>query len=226
MVAADLTKWVAFGNINIQTISGYNAQGATVYIQLFQIPPLAAGGITASTVPAFKSLVCPTVAAFNFNFQASGLALSECLIGLSSTEANYTAVAASSGLDLTMQFDSDYICIGGETVVGDLTTNQQTLQVWTEANGATARKRLLRVDLNNNDAANAGVLQVYAVDSIVAASLVVSQTSFAKNTTGIAVNYGVEGLTPLQQDANKTQHFGCNLNITGSTNSNVRAIYR
>jgi hypothetical protein len=155
--------------------------------------------------------------------------MKQLVVAVSSTEINYTAVSANGGLELSIEVSGNCLTDGSEVIVGDLTTNQQTLQVWSEASGATAKKRLLRVDVQNNDNTNAGVLKVYATDAMAGADLVVSQIPVTKVGSGSVTssfNAGVESLWMFQQDANDTQHQGCSLKVTGSTNCNIKALYK
>jgi len=239
MVAATLFKWVAFGNCKIYEIVGFNANAADVYIQLFEIPPVtAATAVPNASVPAFKSLVAQGSTnsgyaagnGFKYDFGTEGITLKELFVALSSTEPNYTAVGANAGLDITLLVDSIYIINGNEVIAGDLTTNQQTLQVWTEANGLLTKYRLLRVDVKNNDTVHTpAYLDVYATDAMGATDLKLAHVPIAVPAVGsltTVVNLGIEGLSPFQQDANYTPHYGCSLKVTGSTNCNIRAIYR
>lgn len=229
MTAADLTKFIAFGDVLINKMWGWNNQGSDLYIQLHQTIPLAAGGLTASTVPACKSVVAQHGNGFFYSFGVEGMRLTELTIGISSTETNYTAVSANGGLDMTVEVGSNFLATGSETVVGDLTTNQQTLQVWSEATGALSRLRLIRVDVVNNDNTNAGLFKLYATDAMAGSDLVVALAPVTKVGSGSVTNpyrWGVEGISPFQQDKNYTQHFGCSITVTGSTNSNIRAMYR
>jgi len=235
MVAANLTKWVAWGPVTVRSMFGWNNNATPVYIQFFQTPTVA-----ASDVPAMKSLVAAGNNGFMYVFGPEGITLSELLVALSTTELNYTAVSAASGLDMTLDIDSQFACDGTEVVVGDLTTGQNTLQVWTEAAGLSAPKRLLRVDVKNNQATDTLVNLVYAVDTVVPGSLVAAFNKCPISVT-TTTYYGDAqgGFQPFQQDANYTQHRGCTINISalvagfwtagtlyGGTSPNVRAIYK
>ena len=230
MVAADLTKFISWGSVIVKRVWGYNNQATALYVQLQELLPLAAGGIPASSVTPFKSLTAPKAdPGFTYDFGPDGLYMKQLVVAVSSTEINYTAVSANGGLELSIEVSGNCLTDGSEVVVGDLTTNQQTLQVWSEASGATAKKRLLRVDVQNNDNTNAGVLKVYATDAMAGADLVVSQIPVTKVGSGSVTssfNAGVESLWMFQQDANDTQHQGCSLKVTGSTNCNIKALYK
>ena len=243
MVAANLTKWVAWGRIVVHEIHGWNAQGADLYIQLHQTPPLTAAGgaLTAGTIPAFKSLLAQQANGFMYNFGAQGVELSELLIAISTTEPNYTAVGAAGGIDLTIDFDTQFAVDGTEVIVGDLTTGVvATQQVWSEATGLAAPKRLLRVDFKNNDGATKLYNVVYAVDTPTPSnppSLIFSSTPCPVSVTTNILYSDFQGrsLRPFQQDANYTQHNGCSISpssdltagtLWGGTAPNIRSIYK
>ncbi len=134
MVAADLTKYIAWGPVMVQRFHGMNNQNATLYIQLHEISPLAAGGILDQAVPPVKSF--QVLANLPFSFQmVDTINLSELVVGISTTELTYTAVSAAGGLDMTIMVASDFLCDGTEVVVGDTTTALNVLQVWAAAAG-------------------------------------------------------------------------------------------
>lgn len=144
IVAADLTKWIAWGPCNVTHIFGYNNQATDLYIQFYQRPQ-----VTAGDVPAVKSWTAFANAPFDMVFP-DGLHLSELLIAISTTEVNYTA--AGAGLDMTVCVETDFPVVTATSIAGDLTTGVASRQIWTEANGY---KRLLRLDVKNNSGATA-----------------------------------------------------------------------
>ena len=149
MVAADLAKWLAYGPCNVVQMWGYNAQGSTVYIQLHEAPPATISSIATGSVPTLPGGTVPKCKSYQvlagqpFYFSMNNLNLNECLLMLSSTEASLTAVGAGGGLDMTIEFNSDYFVDGTEGVVGNLTAATNHSNVCPEANGPCT---LLRVD--------------------------------------------------------------------------------
>src|ERR1051326_8316683 len=120
MTAADILKWIAWGPVSVQRFHGYNNQAGTLYIQLHEITPKSDGTVTAGSVPKVKSF--QVLAGLPFSFEmVNDITMSELVVCISSTEANYTAVAAAGGLDMTVTVASDFLCDGTEVVVGDLT---------------------------------------------------------------------------------------------------------
>lgn len=231
MVAADLTKWIAWGPVTVNKLHGYNNQGVAVYIQLHQVPPLAAGGLTAGAAPVIKSLACAANAPFAFTMPFT---LSECLVALSSTEASYTAVAAAGGLDMTVDFDSDFLVDANTTVVGDLTSAVNSLQVWTETNGAANRYALVRLDVIDLS----GVQQWITLQGTNAAYTVTPPSGcvlpLAANTT-FSGQFGIGGRPqPFLQTAAFVSKTGCTIrvvnNLTTMVSSvgaaSIRAIYQ
>jgi len=148
MVIADETKWVAWGPCRVLQIFGYNNHTADNYIQFFASPI-----VTNGDVPAAAALFAPAVAPFSWNF-TEPLWLPELLVGISSSEVNYTALT-NTGVDMTMLVESDFLVTSNTTVVGDLTTGVLEKQIWSEANGASTPKKLLRLDFKNNLGATA-----------------------------------------------------------------------
>ena len=141
MTLADLTKWVAYGHCQVVRIEAWNPQTFDIYLQLFQKPTVANGD-----VPEQKSLWIPAGAQTSFD-NVNSIPLRELLIALSSTEANYTALTANQGVDMTIWVISNYLVTTNTTVAGDLTTSVASLAVWSNSAGP---KRLLRLDITNN----------------------------------------------------------------------------
>lgn len=149
MAAALTLKWVAHGLVTVNEIHGYNNQATDLYIQLHEVPPLSDGSLTASAVPAVKSLRAVTKTHFQFTFPG-GLTLSQLLVAVSTTEPNYTSTGAgSSALDMTLDVDTVHPVTSTTVVVGDLTTTVESLQVWAVANGT---QRLLQITAKNLEA--------------------------------------------------------------------------
>lgn len=235
MVAADLTKWVAWGPIRVYEIFGRNNQSADLYIQLHQV--YKDDLTSTSTVPEVKSLETLGNLGFKYSFPG-GLPLSELTVAISTTETLYTAVGAGGGLDLTLVIDTLYSSTG-VSVAGDLTTDVGALQVWAAANGP---KLLLRADVKNND----GALNIFACLSAkdtTYTSSIMTPAIVGPGTTR-QLNFGPTGLYPYSRDA-QTDRLGGTLflapadvtvvtNISspmtaieaGSPSANIRAYYK
>lgn len=230
MVTTDETKWVAWGPCSVTHIHGYNPQAGTIYIQLFQQPT-----VTAGDVPVVKSLLCPAGQNFFFDWDPAELQLSELFVALSSTEANYTAITANAGLDLTIVADSDCLVGSATTLVGDLTTGVASLTVWADVSGP---KRLLRADIKNNSGAPA-----YAFISGDVGQTLIQRPMHGpfKMATGetIKLTFGRGGLSPVFVSSAGVKTEGCEViwsddssmrpedtNAPNSaTSMNIRAIY-
>lgn len=223
IVAANITKWLAWGPVTIQSIVGMNNQGSTLYIQLHQVPPLANGTLANGTVPAVKSL--QVLANAPFAFQNLNVTLAECFLAISSTEVNYTAVSAAGGLDGTVFCQSQFMCDGTETVVGDLTTTLNVLQVWTEANGAATPKKLLRLDVTEQLGQQAYVL-IEATDADLLMPFgrvlpLAANSSLFTNLGG--PSFGLDGLDVMSIDGpgllNPPVRRGCTIRVSNSVPS-------
>lgn len=242
MVKADLVKWVAWGLVRITQLTAFNPNAGTVYIQFHEVPPLANGTLTDQAIPAFKAI--PVVNGTSVDLTQLDINLKECLIAMSSTDATYTAVAAGGGLNCSFEASSSFLCDGTEVVVGDLTTNVLSLQVWAEA---TAPKRLLRIDAIDSAGSITGrflVLRTTDAD----AQMPFWQLFFVASGGSISMQFGVNGYVPLYtQDADPApkDRTGCTLipvypgNTIGGiiyqptfpysdtdTNFHIRAIYK
>src|SRR5271169_1838752 len=106
LTAASIYSYVAYGPVKVRRISGYNNQGANVFIQLHQkVPNSIATPIAAGDIPTYKSLQCFANDGFIFGYSEDGIYLTPLVIGMSSTEANFTAVGAGGGVDCTVEID-------------------------------------------------------------------------------------------------------------------------
>ena len=122
----------------------------------------------------------------------------------------------------------------GHSTEGDLTTAASSLQVWSEAEGASARKKLKRVKIKNN-VSEVRYAVVYAVDTPDANSLIVTWIKIPADED-IEWNFGYgAGLDPEQRDADGTVHVGCTIlcqeNLTpgdeaAATDFNMEALYK
>lgn len=232
MTAANLTKWIAWGRVVVKEMHGYNNNANSVFIQFHQEPVLTAGD-----VPVCASFQCFANDGFMFSFGTQGIELSELIVGMSTTEANFTSVGANAGLDITLDVDTQFAVDGTETIVGDLTTAQNALQVWSEATGAAGAQRLLRVDIKNNEAATKLYNLVYAVDTVSPSTSGIESFNVCPANATTTTYYGDAqcGFSPFQQDKNYTGHRGCTINVSGTptagtvwgnTLPNIRAIYK
>ena len=137
MVAADEILWLAYGPVTIYHIYGFNNQADNRFIQLHE--KLTA--LANADVPSSKSLVAYPTAAIDWQFPG-GLTLSECRIGISSTEVNYTAIT-NTGVDITIVYETSF---PGEsapgTAIATLTsaTSADDITPWTNSNTKKLRR--------------------------------------------------------------------------------------
>ena len=168
MVAADHAKWVSFGECRVRAIHGWNNQAADVYIQLIEASKgtVAVGTVQPAnaTVPKYKALLAQAGNGFAYDLDVN---FSELIVAASTTETALTIVGAAGGLDLTIEVDGQYLVdmFPTLTVVGDLTNDVTTLQVWPDG----SPKTLMRIDARQGAD---GVLPLvgYAVDTPAATS--------------------------------------------------------
>lgn len=248
MTAADLLKWIAYGPCTVTKIWGYNPEGTDdLYIQLHQTPPLADGTLTAATVPAVKSLVAQASFVFSYGPKdfGEGLALSELLLAISTTEANYTAPAAGHGLDMFVEVSGAFLCDGTEVVTGDLSTGVDTQQPWTDS-VLNVGYKLLRIDYTNKSGA-AAWLMGFADDAgtdgdkpdLVVTSKRVPPAGTVPagvpNNAAVTCFYGSEGAKMFSLDTSHSPHYGLmlwesstgdELTYTSTGASYIRTIHR
>lgn len=199
MVAADLTKRVAFGVVKVNEVHGWNNQATDLYIQFFEKPQVANGDI-----PVFKSLwVAGNGAPFSWAFV--DCELSELLIAISTTEASYTAVGAGGGLDLSCVFQSDFPVGSDILISGNLTSAVHELQVWTNAQGP---RRLMRLDIANNDASDV-YAHIHALDTPSVSDSVARGPFLVTAGTTKSFFFGKAGLVPFEKKQDGTEHDGC-----------------
>lgn len=229
MVAADLTKFVAFGPICVKRIHGYNAS-ADCYIQLFDTMPVSiASPIANAAVPTCKGIYCKTATPIFIDFGEEGIMLSSLIVGISSTQPTYTAVGAGAGVNITLDVESQYLTNGNEAIAGDLTTGADSLVVWADAQAQNVNY-LLRVDYTNNDAATR-----YLLASTDAGTTVTQDFVFSAAAGGsLALIFGQQGKKFFNQQA-QVKHWGLKLlqsttalvgGLTSSTASTFKALYR
>lgn len=226
LLITDEAKWVAYGPCRVVQVFGNNNHTADNYIQ-FHEKPLA--GLAAADVPAVASLYAPANAPFDFKF-SDPIFLSELTIAVSSTNVNYTALT-NQGVDATVIVETDFPVASTTTVVGDLTTSVDHLQVWANSAGP---KRLLRVDIKNN-AASTQYGFVYPNDDVAdneAATNYSSGPLKVLTTETKSFFFGRQGLTP-QGLKDGVVRKGCTIevgdadfrNFQISADYNIRAIY-
>ena len=229
LVITDETKWVAWGACRVLEVFGYNNHTADNYIQFFESPIVANGD-----VPAVAGLFAPTAAPFGWKF-ADPIPLSELLIAISSTEVNYTALT-NQGLDMTAIVETDCPVTANTTLVGDLTTGVAEKQIWSEANGATTPKKLLRVDFKNNLGAVAYPYVSHLDTNFAKTSALRPLTVVADGATK-SYFFGRNGYTPFSDKVTPGNYVkGCTIvasasgdinttTLVGTNSFNIRGIY-
>lgn len=225
-VLADEAKWVAYGPCRVVQVFGNNNHTADSFIQ-FHEKPLA--GLGNGDVPAVASIFAPASAPFDWKPNGT-ITLTELTIAISSTNINYTALT-NTGVDATVIVETDFPVGDDTTVVGDLTTGVDHLQVWANAAGP---KRLLRVDIKNN-AGGTMYGFVYANDAVGDNEAATNYSSGPLKVPASETKsffFGREGLTPQALVGGELRK-GCTIevgdsnfrNFQVSTDYNIRAIY-
>lgn len=126
-------------------VQGYfRGNTADRWLQAFDATALPANG----TVPVF-SYALPQLSPFSWNFQPDMLPFRQGLVfAVSTTEGALTISADTADFIVYLEEYEMRLPVGYSTV-GDLTTGVDYLQVYTEATGAAAVKKLYQVDVIN-----------------------------------------------------------------------------
>lgn len=232
LAATDLTKWVAWGPVNVQKIYGRNDSGFELYLQLHQSPVVLAGDVPIPN----GVLTVPTGEWFDWFFEP-GLQLSELTIACSTTKLLYTAPGAGLGVTATCLFSSDFAVsnFSGLAVVGDLTTTVASLQVWADAAGP---KKLYRLDVVNGAGATT---YPYISARNTPAAKNSAQNRLESIAAGVTKSYffGLNGISPIEQYTSAASTLtadGCTVvfsaaadiattTLDASADKAVRAIY-
>lgn len=222
MVEADIRKWVSWGPITVYEIFGKNNEAAAVYIQLHQqLPASNTTYIANGTVPLVKAFTTAAGAEFHESFP-NGLALKNLIVGMSSTEPSFTAVAANGGLDFSMdcEVDSHFLVDGSEFIIGDLTTGVDERTIWTDAAGPFS---LLTLDIENGDA---DAFAMIFADTTGAADGHRPDLPVIKAPLGsTSVHFGRTGVVPRIRknvSGTMTSYDGCK--VCMSSTANVRTL--
>lgn len=224
----------------MKPITSFNAavaQVATHPVQLLKVE--ARGGDSAAATGLFlqihDSSVTPAVAAvpkkawpistsgeFYKEFKNGEFNLTAgCFVGVSTTEATYTA---SSGNDkfamLSVELSDPEQ--QAQSSAGDLTTAVTGLQVWSEAAGAAGAKRLLRleVDGTNLTAATTQYIMLFGTDTVNPGDSPMMQFTIAAG----AVKTGAAALVfgELGREISNTNK-GCTVKISSTTDTYTAA---
>lgn len=212
LVIADETKWVAYGQARVLCCYGYNNNASDDrYIQ-FHAKPAAL--LANGDVPAVASLYAPANAPFKWEWD-KGIPLSELTIAVSSTQTTYTALT-NTGLDMTVEVETDFPVSSTTTLVGDLTTGVNSRAVWSEASGSSTRKRLLQIRVKNNAVGTIAVF-VSAQDSTAPADSTMFGPFLVATTETEIITFGRNGVRPFQKLANGTEKHGCTIYYSEDT---------
>lgn len=209
--------------------------GTSYFIQLHGASP------TAGMKPLYSRLAVPSsygtgINGFSFVYRPEGLDTSTMSnpyggttatdgantlpvwIAISSTDATYTAVAAST--NVTVDFEETLLELNNQTVVGDTTTGVNNLTVFT----TSSSKRLTQFTATNNTGATA-YLMLFANSSPSTGAVPIDQWALTNGQT-LTQNFG-RGLAPMwQSSTDYTNYTGCYLfgssttgTLTASTGS-------
>jgi hypothetical protein len=230
LTAANLTKWIAYGQCRVIEVSGFNnlASGNDRYVFLLESPQ-SANGDTSNV----SSLWFPVGTISKYTFGGGGIQLRELLVAISTTQTTLTAPGANGGLDLNVVVESDFLVTPNTTIAGDFIATIANLQVWPSANGY---KKLLRLDVINFSGVTAYIV-IQASDAALAAdSTLIRYPCIDVGVLEVnSFSFGRNGLSPVRKDTNGTIHKGCTIRLSttpldplvfdANLNYSIRAIY-
>jgi len=140
-----------------------NFRGATAnrWLMFFDSITTPADGV----VPAIPALPLYMSAPFFTEFEIGALEfLQGCYVCVSTTEGTKTVSADT--MDISVEL-SDPESVPGTTIVGDLSSAVTGLQVWSEANGLTARKKLVSFEVDGTNLTTATqYIMLFATDTV------------------------------------------------------------
>lgn len=149
-----------------------------------------------------------------------------CFVGISSTEATYTASNNNWGT-LSVEL-SDPEIPAAVSYAGDLTTAVTGLQVWTEASGLTSRKSLVALEVDGTNLTTATqFIQLFATDTINTGDkpIVAFPIAVGAVLTGESkLNFGEFGrqIFSIDSDAS-TKRLGCTVKISSTASTYTAA---
>jgi hypothetical protein len=214
-------------------VRGYmNGTASTQYwLQFFN----AAVAPAANTKPVWEEQVIGQDG-FGFDYSQKGLdflVISPAGVGgqgvgnliccVSTTSGVFTA-ATTQTMDLEVEMESDGYRVLGQSVIGDLTTAVQTLQVWANASGY---QHLYRIDATSSyGGGTTTYLQLHTVDAPSAGAIPLLYWPVADTAT-IKKTFGDSGLVPWTQVLNAgaaaTINKGCSLFVSTTANTYTAA---
>lgn len=206
--------------------------GTSYFIQLHGASP------TAGMKPLYSRLAVPSsygtgLNGFSFVYRPDGLDTSTMTnpvgavttagantlpvwIAISSTDATYTAVAAST--NVTVDFEEPILELNNQTITGDTTTGVNNLTVFT----TSAAKRFTQFTATNSTGATA-YLMLFANSSPATGAVPIDQWTLTNGQT-LTQNFG-RGLAPMEQSKTDfTNYTGCYLFGSSTTGTLTASI--
>lgn len=189
------------------------------YLQIFDLA--AVGSLVSGTTVPLKSISVLGAGPLPSITNALGtIALTNGLcIAMSSTEFVYTAVATVFDVfGEVAEFETDNTL--GTTVVGDLTTNRQSLTAWANGGSTTGLFSIRKIIAKNNSGGPAWLF--IATNSLIAPKVAfIAQPVFASGETRV-ISFGDSGLVPFNADGD-VKYDGCYL-VFSSTGTAITVV--
>lgn len=190
-----------------------NFNGATAdrWLQFFDSNAAAAEGAVPiiAAIPLFQT--SPFFAEFEIGALCFNVGCYACV-----SETQGTKTISSDKMDITIELDEPEYPTS-TSFAGDLTTGVTDLQVWSEAAGATARKKLYSLEIDGGGLTGDHFIQIFAKDSFTTGDIPIISIPIAEDAalTGASkLTFGSDGVDIFQKDT--TNRLGCTVAISST----------
>lgn len=211
---------VARGNVLINKIDGLvlttSNNSPVAYLQVHDSIATPA----AAAVPLKQWPVYSTAEIFkDFRRDECNCTLG-CFVGLSSADGTYVADSTTK-IDISVEL-SDPELPTGTSLVGDLTTAVNTLQIWTEASNTARNKRLFTLEVDGTSHAADFYIMLFAKDSNTNGDFpilgwkCVNGVSLNR-TLSNGIDFGTDGFDPFSRaTSGGTARVGCTIEFSST----------
>jgi hypothetical protein len=207
---------VATHPVSVLRVRGnFNGNTNPAWLHIFDATAAPADG----TAPMVAAIPLYQTTGFYAAFEVGALQFTKgCYVCVSTTQA--TKTLSTDTMDVTVELDEPEYPTG-TTFVGDLTTPVTGLQVWTEAAGATARKKLFSLEVDGTNLTGAQFIQIFAKDTVNTGDVPVISIPIAAGavkTGSSKLTFGADGSDIFSIDSTSaaTKRLGCTIKISST----------
>lgn len=210
-------KQISTHGVSVLRVRGtFNGSTADRWLQFHDANTAPADG----TAPLIAAIPLPQSSPFFAEFEIGALPFSVgCYVCVSTTQATKTLSADT--MDITVELDEPEYPTG-TSFVGDLTSNVTGLQVWSEAAGASARKKLYALEVDGTNLTTATqFIQIFAADTVNTGDTPIISIPIAVGavkTGSSKLTFGADGMDVFSIDDStaKTKRLGCTVKISST----------